>query len=134
MLLSHGNPVLTISFPSHFHPSQAKPLLQQGGAEKLLDPRLKFTQKSTNQIARMVRAATACINNESRRPEMAEIVTMLKGKESTGFNRKKALLPVNNTVTDSYPELLQTKSAMKNHFALAMLGVEFDDDDYLHRR
>lgn len=112
----------------------AKPLLQQGGAEKLLDPRLKFTQKSTNQIARMVRAATACINNESRRPEMGEIVTMLKGKESTGFSRKKALLPVNSTVTDSYPELLQTKSEMKNHFALAMLGVEFEDDDYLHRR
>ncbi|KAH6784676.1 Protein kinase superfamily protein [Perilla frutescens var. hirtella] len=112
----------------------AKPLLQQGGVDKLLDPRLEFAPKSTNQIGRMARAAAACINNESRRPEMGEILTLLKGKESTGLCRKKKLLPVNNGGTDPYPELLQTKSEMKNHFALAMLGVEFDGDDHLYRR
>ncbi|XP_057784291.1 probable serine/threonine-protein kinase PBL7 [Salvia miltiorrhiza] len=105
----------------------AKPLLQQGGVEKLLDPRLGLTPKGMSQVTRMARAAAACINNESRRPEMGEIVTILKGKES----RSKAL---NNGVTESHPELLQTKSEMKNHFALAMLGVEFDEDDSLYRR
>ncbi|GFQ00330.1 probable receptor-like serine/threonine-protein kinase at5g57670 [Phtheirospermum japonicum] len=110
--------------------SWAKPLLQQGGFEKLLDPRLKFTLKNTNQIARMVRAAAACLNNEPRRPEMGEIVTILRGNES----RKKALLPVNTNVIDSNNELRRTKSEMNSHFALAMLGVEFEDEDHLYCR
>ncbi|KAK6125411.1 hypothetical protein DH2020_040838 [Rehmannia glutinosa] len=108
--------------------SWAKPLLQQGSFEKLLDPRLRFTQKNSNQIARMVRAATACMNNEPRRPEMGEIVTILRGTES----RKKALLPVNSI--ECHSELQRTKSEMKSHFALAMLGVEFEDDDHLYCR
>lgn len=65
---------------------------------------------------------------------MGEIVTILRGKESIGLSRKKALLPVNTSVFDSYPELQQTKTEMKSHFALAMLGVEFDDDDHLYCR
>lgn len=67
---------------------------------------------------------------------MGEIVAILKGKESHALTRKKkAFLPVNNSnVADSYPELMQSKSEMNNHFALAMLGVEFDDDDHLYRR
>ncbi|KAK6125388.1 hypothetical protein DH2020_040857 [Rehmannia glutinosa] len=108
--------------------SWAKPLLQQGSFEKLLDPRLRFTQKNSNQIARMVRAAAACMNNEPRRPEMSEIVTILRGTEP----RKKALLPVNSI--ECHSELQRTKSEMKSHFALAMLGVEFEDDDHLYCR
>ncbi|KAG6397699.1 hypothetical protein SASPL_143869 [Salvia splendens] len=109
---------------------KAKPLLQQGGVEKLLDPRLGFTPKSMSQVARMARAAAACINNEMRRPEMGEIVTILKGKESTVLTRSKTL---NSGATDSRRELLQTKTEMKNHFALAMLGVELEDEDSLNR-
>lgn len=108
---------------------QAKPLLQQGGVEKLIDPRLKFSQKNRKQIARMVCAASACINNESRRPEMGEIVTILRGKESSSLIRKKTLVSVNSTVADSCSELQRTKSEMKSHFALAMLGVEFEDEE-----
>ncbi|KAL1569402.1 non-specific serine/threonine protein kinase [Salvia divinorum] len=109
----------------------AKPLLQQGGVEKLLDPRLGFTPKSMGQVTRMARAAAACINNELRRPEMGEIVTILKGKESTVLTRSKTL---KSGATDSHRELLQTKTEMKNHFALAMLGVELDDEDSIYRR
>ncbi|KAG6382338.1 hypothetical protein SASPL_157996 [Salvia splendens] len=109
----------------------AKPLLQQGGVEKLLDPRLVFTLKSTSQVTRMARAAAACINIESRRPEMGEIVTILKGDESGALTRSKTL---KNSMNDSHFELLRTKSEMKNHFALAMLGVDLDDEDSLDRR
>ncbi|KAI3462606.1 hypothetical protein Pfo_019269 [Paulownia fortunei] len=113
----------------------AKPLLQQGGLEKLLDPRLKFTQKNSTQISLMVRAATACIKNEeSRRPEMRETITILRGEEPRGLSRKKAILPGNSTVIDCYPQLQRTKSEMKSHFALAMLGVELEDDDHLYCR
>ncbi|KAK4426553.1 Proline-rich receptor-like protein kinase PERK13 [Sesamum alatum] len=113
----------------------AKPLLQQGGLEKLLDPRLKFTQRNSTQITRMVRAATACINNEeSRRPGMSEIIRILRGDEPRGLSRKKVVLPANSTMIECYPHLQRTKSEMKSHFALAMLGVEFDDDDHLYSR
>lgn len=61
---------------------------------------------------------------------MGEIVTILKGKESTVLTRSKTL---NSGATDSRRELLQTKTEMKNHFALAMLGVELEDEDSLYR-
>ncbi|KAL0431389.1 UNVERIFIED_CONTAM: Proline-rich receptor-like protein kinase PERK13 [Sesamum radiatum] len=113
----------------------AKPLLQQGGLEKLLDPRLKFHPKNSTQVTRMVRAATACINNEeSRRPEMSEIIRILRGDEPRGLSRKKVILPANSTVMECYPQLQRTKSEMKSHFALAMLGVELEDDDLLYSR
>ncbi|KAK6152840.1 hypothetical protein DH2020_012479 [Rehmannia glutinosa] len=113
----------------------AKPLLQQGGLEKLVDPRLKFTEKNSSQIARMIRAATACIRNEeARRPDMTEIVTILRGDESRGLSRKKAILPGNSNRYDYHPQLQRTKSEMKSHFALAMLGVEFEDDDHFYCR
>ncbi|KAJ8545927.1 hypothetical protein K7X08_018510 [Anisodus acutangulus] len=57
----------------------AKPLLQQGTLEKLLDPRLKSPQKNLDQIARMTQAATACIHSEeSRRSNMDEIIVILR--------------------------------------------------------
>ncbi|EYU44575.1 hypothetical protein ABFS82_08G066100 [Erythranthe guttata] len=115
--------------------SWAKPLMEQGSVEELLDQRLRFTgRNSSHIIARMVRAASECLKNESTRPEMGEIVRVLRGKELNGLSRKKAaLLPMSNTnvVDYCYTELKQTKSEMKSHFALAMLGVEFEDDDYL---
>ncbi|KAL2551712.1 Protein kinase superfamily protein [Forsythia ovata] len=62
--------------------SWAKPLLQQGAVEKLFDPRFRFTTKNSNQIIQMVQAAAACINSEeSRRPEMGEIIAILRGIE-----------------------------------------------------
>ncbi|GFP78833.1 proline-rich receptor-like protein kinase perk13 [Phtheirospermum japonicum] len=115
----------------------AKPLLQQGSLEKLVDQRLKLTQKNSAQITRMIKAASACVRNEeSRRPEMMEIITILRGNESRGLiSRKKTILPSgNSTGIDYHPQLQRTKSEMKSHFALAMLGVEFEDDDHLYCR
>lgn len=114
----------------------AKPLLQQGAVEKLLDPRLKFTQKNLKQIARMIQAADACVNNEeSQRPNIDEIITMLRGVEPNYLIRKKSTSSGNNCVIDCYPQLQQTKSEMKSHLALAMLGVsEFEEDNHLYCR
>ncbi|KAL3813318.1 hypothetical protein ACJIZ3_014586 [Penstemon smallii] len=115
--------------------SWAKPLLQQESVEKLLDPRLKFTQKNINRISRMAQAAAACISHEeSRRPEMGEILRTLRGKDASGLTKKKAILLGNSTVIDSYPQLQRTKSEMKSVFALAMLGVESEDDNNVHSR
>lgn len=86
----------------------------------------------------MIRAAAACVTNEeSRRPGMEEIVSILKGGEEgleprTYSSRKNTNL---SGIIDTYTQLQQTKSEMKCHLDLAMLGVtEFEDDDRLYGR
>lgn len=118
---------------------QAKPFLHKGkGAiEELLDPRLKCTLRNSNQIARTIEAAAACVTNEeSRRPSIGEIISILKGEEEQVFpKRKKSSLLGNGCVIDCYSQLQQTNHEMKSHLALAMLGVpELDDDDHLYCR
>ncbi|KAJ7964507.1 Protein kinase [Quillaja saponaria] len=117
----------------------AKPLLQKGkGAiEELVDPCTKCTVRCSNQIARMIEAAAACMTNEeSRRPSIYEIIAILKGEqEPIVSKRKKSGILGNGCVIDCYPQLQQTKSQIKSHLALAMLGVsEFEDDDDLYGR
>ncbi|CAK9163589.1 unnamed protein product [Ilex paraguariensis] len=84
----------------------------------------------------MVQAAAACINNEeSRRPNIDEIISILRGAESNSPNRKKSGFPGNNCIVDCYSQLQQTKNKMKTHLALAMLGVsELKDNDHLYCR
>ncbi|XP_050230232.1 probable serine/threonine-protein kinase PBL7 [Mercurialis annua] len=115
----------------------AKPLLQKGkGAiEELLDPRIKYTFRETGQITQMIQAAAACVSNEeSRRPDINEIIGILKGEEEPIIctNKKKSNF---SGIIDCYPQLQQTKSEMNSHLALAMLGVsELEDDDHLYCR
>ncbi|CAH8319526.1 unnamed protein product [Eruca vesicaria subsp. sativa] len=118
----------------------AKPLLHRGmgGIEELLDPRLTCTRKNSVSMERMIQAARACVmDEESRRPGMKEIVSILKGGESrrielrTFSSRTKSNL---SSLMECYPQLQRTKSEMKSHLALAMLGVtDFEDgaDDVL---
>ncbi|WCJ25248.1 Protein kinase superfamily protein [Euphorbia peplus] len=114
----------------------AKPLLHKGkGAiEELLDPRIKCTLKKTRQITQMIQAAAACVSNEeSRRPGINEIISILRGEEGGLYtNKKKSNF---SGIIDCYP-LQQTNTEMSSHLALAMLGVsEFEDDhDHLYSR
>ncbi|VVA94232.1 unnamed protein product [Arabis nemorensis] len=103
----------------------AKPLLDRGmeAIEELLDPRLTCTRKNSALMDRMIRAAAACvIDEESRRPGMKEILSILTGDEGKIelrmlSSRRKSNL---SGIIDCYP---RTKSEMKSHLALAMLGV-----------
>lgn len=110
--------------------------MQQGKAaiERLLDPALKLTPHSSNQIARMVQAAAACINfEESRRPSIDEVIAIMRGEEAILPTRRKSTFPGN--VVDCYPHLQQSKSDIRSHLALAMLGVsELEDDDHFYCR
>ncbi|XP_057522644.1 protein kinase STUNTED-like isoform X2 [Amaranthus tricolor] len=112
----------------------AKPLMDKGDSalDGLLDPRAKFTPKSSKLITQMVRAASACVNTEeSSRPGINEAIILLRGesclvKGKAGFGSRNSYAP---------PILQRTKSEMNSHFALAMLGVtELDDDDFLYGR
>ncbi|GAV90810.1 Pkinase domain-containing protein [Cephalotus follicularis] len=114
----------------------AKPLLNKGrGAiEELLDPRIKCTTKNSTEIGCMIQAAAACISiEESRRPAIDEIIAILRGQEEPMYSiRKKSNF---SGIIDCYPQLQQTKSEMKSHLALAMLGVsDFEDDDHFYCR
>ncbi|KAG2307391.1 hypothetical protein Bca52824_027139 [Brassica carinata] len=120
----------------------AKPLLDRGieAIEELIDPRLRCTRKNSVCMERMIRAAAACvINEESRRPGMEEIVTILKAGEGGLEEPRTYSSRKNNTslsgMIDSYTQLQQTKSEMKCHLDLAMLGVtDFEDDGHLYER
>lgn len=107
----------------------------KGAIQELLDPRLKCTSKNSNQITRMIEAAAACITNEeSRRPAICEIISILKGEGEPLYSRKKrSSFPGNACVIDCHSQ--QAKSEIKSHLALAMLGVsELEDDDHLYSR
>ncbi|KAL1215266.1 Protein kinase STUNTED [Cardamine amara subsp. amara] len=116
----------------------AKPLLYRGmeAIEELLDPRLSCTRKNLPSMKRMIQAASAClINEESRRPGMNEILLMLKGDEEIELRTFSSMKKSNlSGLIDCYPQLQRTKSEMKSHLALAMLGVtEFEDDDLVEK-
>ncbi|XVF71451.1 hypothetical protein PTKIN_Ptkin12aG0038600 [Pterospermum kingtungense] len=114
----------------------AKPLLHRGmeAVDELIDPRLKCTLKNSTQIARMIQAAAACISNEeSRRPAIDEIIAILRGEEEPFYSIKKK--SNFSGIIDCYSQLQHSKTEMKSHIALAMLGVsEFEDEDHLYCR
>ncbi|XP_061367901.1 probable serine/threonine-protein kinase PBL7 [Gastrolobium bilobum] len=117
----------------------AKPLLKKGNGaiEELLDPQLKYSSRFSNQMARMVEAAAACVTSEEyRRPGIHEILAILKGEEKPVFSRtRKSGHFGNGCVFDCNPQFQQTNNEMKSHLALAMVGVPgYEDDDHLYDR
>ncbi|MFS7964038.1 hypothetical protein Hanom_Chr08g00745401 [Helianthus anomalus] len=88
----------------------------------------------------MLKAAHTCIHNEeSKRPNMDAILSILKGVEANPRLRKTPVatpLSSYNYATEGYPQIQQTKNELNSHLALAMLGVtEFKDDhDHLYCR
>uniref|UniRef100_A0A2P2K880 Uncharacterized protein MANES_01G116400 n=1 Tax=Rhizophora mucronata TaxID=61149 RepID=A0A2P2K880_RHIMU len=114
----------------------AKSLLQKGkgAVEELLDPAVKCTFRNAAQMSRMAQAAATCVSSEeSRRPSMIEIISMLRGEEEPIYSARKKLN--HSGISDCYTQLEQTKSEMNGHLALAMLGVsELEDDDLLYCR
>ncbi|KAL5125337.1 Proline-rich receptor-like protein kinase PERK13 [Glycine soja] len=117
----------------------AKPLLRKGkGAiEELLDPQVKYNSSYTDQMVRMIDAASVCVTSEeSRRPSIGEIVAILKGEvEHVLSRRRKSGYFGNGYMIDNYPKLQETNNEMKSHLALAMLGVpECEDDDFVYCR
>lgn len=118
----------------------AKPLLRKGkeAIDELLDPQVKRSSRSSEQMARMIEAAATCVTNEeTRRPSMHEIIAILKGEVEPVFSRRRKSGYLGNgcVVIDCYPQSQQTNNEMKSHLALAMQGVsEFEDEDYLFGR
>ncbi|KAG1334733.1 serine/threonine-protein kinase CDL1-like [Cocos nucifera] len=114
----------------------AKPLLQQGegAVEKLVDPRLKPSSYRWNEMSRMIRAATACVNiDESGRPSIDQVIGMLQGEDTCGdwsiFTGNGCLAGYGSQSHDPLE-----KSDMRGHLALAMLGVSDTEEEDLYCR
>lgn len=137
-LLTGRKPIETSRPPGEENLVQwAKPQLDQGRTddlEKLLDPRAKQNPKSSGQIARMARAASACLSSEeSSRPGILEAISLLRGEEQSCYVNQK--MGSSRYLASSYAQQLQMKNEITNHLALAMLGVsELEEEDYLHNR
>ncbi|OAY78928.1 Serine/threonine-protein kinase PBS1 [Ananas comosus] len=108
--------------------ARARPLLQQGeGAmEKLLDPRIKLDSNSSNEMSRMVHAATACLCCEdSGRPSIDQVIAILQGQGNCGgdwpiFMGHGCFVGYGSTRLHGLLEM----SDVKSHLALAMLGYQ----------
>nr|CAD1837452.1 unnamed protein product [Ananas comosus var. bracteatus] len=116
----------------------ARPLLQQGeGAmEKLLDPRIKLDSNSSNDMSRMVHAATACLSCEdSGRPSIDQVIAILQGQGNCGggwpiFMGHGCFVGYGSTRLHGLLEM----SDVKSHLALAMLGVSDSEDGDIYSR
>ncbi|EFJ34855.1 hypothetical protein SELMODRAFT_142471, partial [Selaginella moellendorffii] len=99
---------------------QARPHLDCGGIEKLVDPRLEGNFDE-NQLRNMVVAATFCLRQSPQyRPRMARVLRLLCGEDSR--------IPSGRyDFTDEYlGEFKDQSNEVRKHLALAMMGV--DDD------
>ncbi|GLJ38786.1 hypothetical protein SUGI_0790710 [Cryptomeria japonica] len=110
----------------------ARPLLNGGLIEELVDPRLKSRLKAKHmkQVDRMIRAAAVCLHpTESWRPCMSQVVRILQGHDDTGLLQHACLAMINvngDCITGNEKENIK---ALKGHLAVAMVGVDLDADD-----
>ncbi|KAI8020356.1 hypothetical protein LOK49_LG04G03212 [Camellia lanceoleosa] len=79
--------------------------------------------KNLNQISLMVRCS--CLHKQRRiqRLGIKEVIAILKGEERIYLTGGGAVFSSSGCVVDCCPQLQRTKSDMRSHFALAMLGV-----------
>ncbi|CAK9870897.1 unnamed protein product [Sphagnum jensenii] len=111
----------------------ASPLLEERNLEKLVDPQLKAVgMYDLNEMESMVLAASLCVQQSApRRPSMSQVLKILCGDESedlSTFQRREARLSVDLDDTGCALDDEDGKVDIQTHMALAMLGVDDDDD------
>jgi serine/threonine protein kinase len=111
----------------------ASPLLEERNLEKLVDPQLKAVgMYDLNEMESMVLAASLCVQQSApRRPSMSQVLKILCGDQSEDlsiFQRQEARLSVDLDDTGCTLDDEDGKVDIQTHMALAMLGVDDDDD------
>ncbi|CAK9268218.1 unnamed protein product [Sphagnum jensenii] len=111
----------------------ASPLLEERNLEKLVDPQLKAVgMYDLNEMESMVLAASLCVQQSApRRPSMSQVLKILCGDQSedlSTFQRQEARLSVDLDDTGCALDDEDGKVDIQTHMALAMLGVDDDDD------
>lgn len=114
---------------------KAKPLIREGAVVELIDPRLNNLSCDLNQVARLAQAARSCLTSEeSARPTIEQVVSLLRGREH-GTPAGVSYIPRNGSIRCYFQSCeLQANNEMKNHIALAMLGVTDFEEAELYCR
>ncbi|CAK9256543.1 unnamed protein product [Sphagnum jensenii] len=117
----------------------ARPLLDERNLDKLVDPRLGSTY-NVCQMQTMISAASLCVQQSSqRRPQISQVLKMLgednNGKEEGLSSLQKHGLGVSmdsdeeeGSHFDGSPNYRDHEADIRTHLALAMLGVDANDD------
>ncbi|CAK9192545.1 unnamed protein product [Sphagnum troendelagicum] len=117
----------------------ARPLLDERNLDKLVDPRLGSTY-NVCQMQTMISAASLCVQQSSqRRPQISQVLKLLgednNGKEEGLSSLQKHGLGVSmdsdeeeGSHFDGSPNYRDHEADIRTHLALAMLGVDANDD------
>lgn len=106
----------------------ARPLLQDGNMESLVDKCLQNVY-DTNEMHRMMLAATLCLRETSHyRPCMSRILKLLQGEDETTDWARCQNSMIKDMDTSDEDDLVENQGGhdIQTHLTLAMLGV--DDD------
>ncbi|CAK9872106.1 unnamed protein product [Sphagnum jensenii] len=111
----------------------ARSLLEERNLEKLVDPRLG-NEYNVLQMQTMISVSALCVTQSAqRRPHINQVLKMLLGEEehdgggvSIEFDEEDGS---NCEGTPNYMHSNSSKVDLQTHLALAMLGVDDDNDD-----
>ncbi|CAM6008500.1 unnamed protein product [Sphagnum balticum] len=112
----------------------ARSLLEERNLEKLVDPRLG-NEYNVSQMQTMISVSALCVTQSAqRRPHINQVLKMLLGEEehdggggvSIEFDEEDGS---NCDGTPNYMHSNSSKVDLQTHLALAMLGVDDDNDD-----
>ncbi|CAK9216827.1 unnamed protein product [Sphagnum troendelagicum] len=111
----------------------ARSLLEERNLEKLVDPRLG-NKYNVSQMQTMISVSALCVTQSAqRRPHINQVLKMLLGEEehdggavSIEFDEEDGS---NCEGTPNYMHSNSSKVDLQTHLALAMLGVDDDNDD-----
>jgi serine/threonine protein kinase len=111
----------------------ARSLLEERNLEKLVDPRLG-NEYNVLQMQTMISVSALCVTqSEQRRPHINQVLKMLLGEEEHDGGRVSVEFDEedgsNCEGTPNYMHSNSSKLDLQTHLALAMLGVDDDNDD-----
>ncbi|XP_010548098.1 PREDICTED: receptor-like cytosolic serine/threonine-protein kinase RBK1 isoform X2 [Tarenaya hassleriana] len=114
--------------PEYFMYGKAKPTIEKGDADKVLDPNLseKFDEA---QFQRLVLAATLCLTTAATlRPDIKEILKLLRGEAEKEMEEwMKRRKEDSEEDKDCFDDEVYPNSSAELHLSLAMLDVEEDN-------
>ncbi|ERM94084.1 probable receptor-like protein kinase At2g47060 [Amborella trichopoda] len=107
----------------------AKPLLHGQHIDELLDQRIRLETRYRKQVQRMVQAAASCLSTEeARRPSMAEVARLLRGRDEKFYSEREYKIGHYHSL-----EQFELRNEIEGHMALAMMGVADLEDDHQNR-
>ncbi|CAK9218718.1 unnamed protein product [Sphagnum troendelagicum] len=110
----------------------ARSLLEERNLEKLVDPQLG-NEYNVSQMQTMISVSALCVTQSAqRRPHINQVLKMLLGEEHDGGGVSIEFDEEDGSNCEGTPNYMHSNSSkvdLQTHLALAMLGVDDDNDD-----